>query len=451
MEVEDTPLFREARAIMQSGETKTNFGWRGIVHYGDGKVYTPLQVVSVNTIRDYVNHFTDEMTCTFLIPLGKYARQIYPNRNELQISLVKIPLSELTNQGDENASLEAERYSAVLIDEDRSPTDGQGAEANDEFTLDLTQIIEVHFQLVNKSLEQIRLMSVGGVWRQTKVDNMLRTVLTKEASRADVDDQRAIEGVDMVPISNQDSKEQIVITHGTKLVDVPDFMQKRYGVYNSGLGSFIQNKNWFIYPLYDTTQFPDRQKTVTIIVLPKRKFSSVERTYRSIGDSLTILMTSETAFKDDSGSQYLNEGNGARFTDPGKLFENTVTTGGNKAVMSRARNNSEVLTDQRPDGIQNVPMPADRITANPFSVFSDLSARNGGLFKGIWENSDSKLLLPGMAARILYSDQNEVKEIYGVIQGAEHVSHHHGDLNSMKYINQSVVYVFVNKLARAQA
>jgi hypothetical protein len=270
-------------------------------------------------------------------------------------------------------------------------------------------------------------------------------LLTNEASKADVDETRAIEGVDLVPVSNRDIKEQIVLTHGTKLVDVPDFLQKRVGVYSAGLGSYIQNKHWFVFPLYDTTQFQDRQNTLTIVVLPRRKYSEIERTYKKVGSSLTILMTGETGFKDDSGAQYLNEGNGARFSDASRLLDKSVTTAGNKATMSRARNNSEFLSDQRSDGINHVPIASSRITSNPFVIYSDLNRRNGGMFKGVWQNSDPKLILPGMAVRILYSDQDEMKEIYGVMQGAEHFSHKVGDLASKKFSNQSIVYVFVNK------
>lgn len=450
-EIEDTPLYREAQDIIANGQTGTNFGWRVIIHYGENQTMHPLRTLALNNVRDYGKAFTDVTTLTVMMGLGKYARRIYPNRNQLQITLQKLPQAELSESGNGDSAIESERFSATLIDQDRSPTDGQGAEANDEEVLDLSDIVQVSFQLFNKSLEQVRMMAVGGVFRDTKVDALLRSMLTKESQKADVDDERAVVGVDLVPVSNKDTHKQIVITHGTKLVDVADFLQKRYGVYNAGLGSYIQNKYWHIYPLYDTRQFEDRQQTMTILVMPKRKYSDIERTYRQNGDSLTVLMTGETAFKDDSGSNYLKEGNGARFSDASKVMDSVATTQGNKAIISRARNNSEFLADKRPDGINHVPVANNRITSNPFPIYSELASRNGGLFKGVWQNSDPKLLLPGMMVRIVFSDQGETKELYGVLHGAEHVSVAIGDVTSEKFTTHSVVYVFVNKPDAAAA
>ena len=444
-EIENTPLYREAQEIMNNGQTATNFGWRVLIHIADGQTFKPLKVVALNNMRNYSEGFTDITTLTVAVGLGAYARKIYPNRNNLQITLFKLPQGELSENDHGDNPIEAERFSATLLDEGKAPTEGQGVEANSEYELDLTNIVDVHFQLFNKSMEQIRLMSVGGIFRNCTMETLLRSVLTKEAAKADVDQERAIVGVDLVPVSNHDKHPQVVLTHGVKLVDVPDFLQKRYGIYNAGLGSYVQNKFWHIFPLFDTTQFNDRQQTLTILVMPQRKYSDIERTYRQRGDSLTVLMTGESAFKDDGGTQYLNDGNGARFSDAAKQMEAVSTNRDNKAIVSRARNANEFTTDKRPDGIQHVPMAKDRITSNPFPIYSGLASRNGGWFKGVWQNSDPKLILPGMMTRVIFTDQNETREMYGVVHRAQHVSMGVGDITSEKFTTQTVVDIFVGR------
>jgi hypothetical protein len=447
MEIEKTPLYREIQDVINAGATPANIGWSATVHLNDkGDIYNPLQVVAVNVLRDYKANFSDEITCTLLIPLGKYARQIYPNRVNLQISLYKAPLKESGGALDYDKEIESQRYSATLIDEGRAVTEAQGQESNDEDALDLSDIVEVHFQLYDKSLEQIRTMTVGGVFRQTTVDQVVLGVLTNESKKAKVDNKQTIEGVDLVAISNKEKKEQIVVTQGVSLIDFPNFIQNKYGVYSAGLGSYIQNKLWYVFPLYDTTQFEKRPKTLTIMVLPKNKFPEIERSYRVIGDSLTVLMTGDTGFKDDSGTQYLNEGNGARFGDANKIMEDYSKTKGNKTIVSRGKNNSEFITDTKPDVLNNVPIAGTRITANPFAVYSNLTSRKGGMFKGVWENSEASLITPGMVVKIIYFDNNEVNEFTGVMQAAKHVSLRVGDIKSKKHVNNSVVYVFVNKV-----
>ena len=443
MEIEYTPLYKEAMIVINNGATTANLGWTAIIHYGTD-TYTPQQVVSVNYIRDYVGSFTDEITCTVQLPLGVYSRLIYPNRLDLQITLTKLPLGETTNAVTPNDPIQSERYSALLIDGLRSPTVGQGTEVNDQNTLDLTQIIDVHFQLYDKALEQIRVMLSGGIYRSTNVQSAIMTLLSNQAMSAVVDGARTITGVDMVPADNTDEKGQIVITHGTKLIDVPDFIQARIGVYNSGIGNYIQNKFWYVYPLYDTTHFNTRVKTLTILILPKRKFSNIERTFRVNGNSLTILITGETGFKDDSGSNYVAHGNGVRFADASTLMDSSTSTSGNTTLIKRDANNSEMVSDTAVAGINHAPVSPNRITANPFVAFSQLALKKGGGFKCIWENSDSSLIVPGMAAKVIYSDNDGIETIYGIVHVVTSISHRASGFSNAKFTNQTALTLFMN-------
>lgn len=442
MEINDSPLKNEIDWITSNGPTGTNYSWEAVIHYGEDQLLVPLKVISVNNKRDYAQSFTDEMTVTLLIPLGKYARKIYPNRTNLQITLTKIPLGELVDEENTEVSHSSERYTAILIDQGPAITEGQGTESNDEFVLDLTDLLDVHFQLLNKALEQVRLIEIGGVFRKVKTDDLLETVLTVESQKADVDEQRAIVGVDISPVSNKDIKEQIVVTHGIKLVDFPDYLQKKVGIYNAGLGSYVQNKFWHLFPLYDISRYDSSDYTLTLIILPKRKYTNIERTYLCEGTSATVLITGQTLMKDDSGSQYMNQGNGARLTSASSLIESSAVTKDNKTKYGRANNNSEFITDAIPSGNNHVPVPPQRISDNPFTVFSNLNARNGGMFRGIWQNSDPSILLPGMATRILYADNEDIKEVYGVLHTSNTISHHHGDIHNRRFQNQTVLEVF---------
>ena len=443
MEIEYTPLYKEAMLVINNGATTAMIGWSAIIHYGTD-TYAPQQVVSVNFIRDYVSSFTDEITCTIQIPLGVYARLIYPNRLDLQITLTKVPLGEISNTVNPDDPIQSERYSALLIDGVRSPTVGQGTEVNDQNSLDLTQIIDVNFQLYDKALEQIRVMLSGGVCRSTTVQDAITTILTNQAMSAVVDDKRAVSGIDMVDADNTDEKGQIVITHGTKLIDVVDFMQARVGVYNAGIGNYIQNKFWYIYPLYDTSSFNTRIKTLTILILPKRKFASIERTFRVNGNSLTILITSETGFKDDSGSNYVAHGNGVRFADASTLMDVGSSTSGNKLLLKRDSNNSELVSDTAVAGINNAPVSTSRITANPFVEFSQLALKKGGGFKCVWENSDSSLITPGMAAKVIYSDNDGIETIYGIVHVVTSISQRASGFSNAKFTNKTALTLFMN-------
>ena len=445
MEITYTPLYREATSIVNNGETGSGVGWKAIIHIvGQNKTYVPLQVIAINIRCDFVKAYTDEFTCTLLIPLGKYARLIYPNRTNLEITLSKAPLRESSDDARYDAELESERYSAILIDGDKSPTVGQGRETNDEDSLDLMDMLPVSFQLTNKAMEKLRMVSVGGIFRNTTVKDTIRSLLTKQSQDIKVDNKRVLEGVDIVEPKNTSKRDHILLPQGIKIFDVCDYIQKNIGIYNAGVGSYIRNKIWYVFPLYDTTRFNECKQTLSLLILPRNKFPQLERTYKKKGNSLTVLITSETGFKDDSGTQYLNFGNGARFADANKFMEGFNETNDNTTLVARAKNINEFKLEDRPDGVNLINVTQNKITANPYYEYSKLIGRKGGIFKAIWENSEPSLLIPGMMTRISYYDEGGVKEIYATLLGAEHSSMRMGDFGSQKHVVNSLMHFFVN-------
>lgn len=444
MELEYTPLYREARAIVDKGQTSAHNTWTARIHYGDGKYFDPLVVKAVNVHRNYHKSFSDIRTITVTMGYGDYARLIYPNRVGLEITLTKQALGENSSTVNMEGAAESEKYSASLLDGPVAPTTAQGTESNDREALNLINVVDVNFQLFDKAVEQIRTMMTGGIRRTTTVEKALRGAITEQALSAKVPQAVALTGIDMVEANNQDLKGQIVVKHGIYLIDLPDLMQKRYGVYSTGIGSYIQNKTWYIFPLYDTNAFSKRKKTLTILVVPKRKFTQVERTYRVDGDSTMLVIAGETGFKDDSGTNYVNTGNGVRFASAKGLMESPVTVSGNRAFADRGANTTEMIADHGINGINHAPVSAKQITDNPFTEYSFLASKNGGLFKGIWQHGDPALLFPGMCVKVVYVDGDDVKHIYGVLHGVDCVTHLIGSINSKRYSTNLTLTVFVN-------
>lgn len=441
VEFENTPLWAEVQKIFAAGATSTNYTWEATVHTPAGDV-VPMNLASVNFVRAYSDAFGDEITISTLFGRGAFAYKILPYRENLEITLKKVPTSENSDTSNADGDIQAERFSALLIGDFTSPSLGQGREAKDEFTLDLTGVEDVHFQLQDKACEQLRVLMTGGIGRKGTVQDLLTTLIARDTSNIKVNGDRALKGVDIIAADNKDVKEHIVITQGTRLVDLADYIQKRVGVYNSGIGSYIQNGYWYIYPLYDTTEFNRRVKTLTMLVVPENKLSNVERTFRTEADSTTILVTGKTSFRDDAGSNYQNFGNGVRFAQAGALMDANSNVTDNKVKLARGKNNGEFITDD--STLKYAPVASNRITANPFAVMSLQASKRGGMFRGIWHNADHSLIYPGMVTKVVYSEDDEMKDVYGIVQAVTMVSHKPGGLTSPKFVNQCVVDVFVN-------
>jgi hypothetical protein len=441
VEFEDTPLMAEVQKVLAGGFTTTNYTWEVIVHTPDDDL-TPLNFQSVNFLRAYHDSFGDEITLTMLFGAGTFAHRIHKNRDKLEVTLKKIPVTEYVDEEDTDRQIESERFSAILIGDFTSPSLGQGREAKDEDSLNLINLVDVHFQLQDKACEQLRVLMTGGIGRNTNVQNFLTTVISNDTANIKVNGERALKGIDMVPADNKDVKDHIVVTQGTRLVDLADFVQKRIGVYNAGIGSYIQGSYWYIYPLYDTTDFNRRVKTLTLLVVPENKLSNVERTFLTEGDSTTILVTGQTHFRDDAGSNYLNYGNGVRYADATKLLDQNTDTSGNKTKLDRGRNNAEFMTDQAQ--LQYAPVSSNRITANPFTLLSMQASMRGGVFQAVWQNSDPSLITPGMVVKVVYFEEDEIRDVYGIMHQATHVSHKPAGITSSKFVNQSVLQIFLN-------
>jgi hypothetical protein len=445
MEIEDSPLYLEFLDVLTKCDKNSQLYYRALIHLDlNGTTYDPLQVITVDLRRDYMNGFADEMSCTFDIPLGKYAKKIYPNRNHLQITLMRVPLLENTDVWDEEKPIESQRFMALLIEDKKAVAELEGTETKDEWSLDLQDILKVKFQLFTKANEKIMTATIGGTYRKTKLSELLLTAITTITNEVKTGDKFNIKGVDLIPPDNSNIIEQVIVKHGLRLVDFPGFLQKKHGVYNSGLGSYIQGNNWYIFSMYDTGRFNDAKKTLTVYVLPKKKFPEVERTYRVLGDSLVIVTTTETDFRGDNDIQFITQGSGVRFTEASKVMEDFGTTSGNKTIVSRKKNNNEFMFIGREDGINFAPVTKDRVTSNPFQHYTDLAARRGGLFKMNWENSNPNLIFPGMVVRVIYLDHEVMKEAYGIVLAGIHRVVKVGEMNTIKHSSNSQLYVFTN-------
>lgn len=417
MEIQDSSLFREIQAIRDSDAKPVHYTWRAQIHVQD-QTFEALKVMSVDNLQDYEENFGDEIILTAMIPGGTYAKRIYPNQSKMDITLIRYPIGEVDGSIDESQAPQTERFTATLLDKGSPLIEGQGDGMSEE-QLNLTNVFEISFQLVNKALEQVRMISVGGIFRYTTTEDVIKDTLTRESQAIRVEGVRMPQGVDMVKASNQEKRDHVIIPQGTRLVDLPAYVHLECGgVYSSGISYYMQGDFWYVYPLYDVTRFNTASRTLTVINVPENKMPGSERTYRQDGRNTVVLATGKVQFRDDSDQQQLNAGNGVRFADANNFMEGFADTKNNKSVLSRGANATEMLATARPNGMNQVRVAG--ITANPFVEYSRLARRQGSLLSFVWENSNPAVVFPGMMAKVLWLQEGEIQEAYGVVLKAHH-------------------------------
>lgn len=444
MEIEDSSLYREVAAIIASPAKPVHNTWTADIHVG-GETFAAMKVLSIDFAHDYENNFGEEIVLTCMVAGGTYAKRIYPNRANIDITLYAHPLGEVSDFENEELQPKSERYTATLLDSGNPLLENNTAGNLDEEALNISNMFQISFQLVNKALERLRMITVGGVFRYATVDQVIQDVLTRESRRLRVEGVRMPQGVDIEEVSNKEKREHIAIPQGTRLVDVPAYVHNKCGgVYSAGMGYYMQGDHWYVYPCYDTTRFHKVQRTLTVINVPPNKLQGVERSYRQDGRNTVVLATGEVRFRDDTNTQQLNEGNGVRFADARKFMEGFGDTKNNKTVLSRGTNVSEFIATVRANGNNQVQLSKNQITANPYVEYSRLARRQGSVLSFVWTNSNPQVIYPGMMVRVLYLFEDEIKEVYGVVLKAHHyVSLRGAGMTATRYQCVSSISLFV--------
>lgn len=448
MEIENSALMREITEIISSGSKPVYHSWFAQFHIGT-ETFSALKVVSVDIIRDYEGSYADQVLLTAMVPAGTYAKRIYPARSNLDVTLIRVPLGEIGDNVNLEDQVSGERYTAILLDKGDPVAEANGSVVPTEDTLNLSAMVQVQFQLIDKTIEQLRMISVGGIYRKVNVEDVLKTLMYGESQKLKVDGLKLPQGVDMVTANNQTVRDHILIPHGTQLTSLPEYVHKKCGgVYSAGIGYYLQDDFWYIYPCYDSKRTTESVRNLTFINVPSNKFPGIERTYRTNGNNTVAIVTGQVKFSDNSDATQLNAGNGVRFSDANKFMGGFTATEGNKTFISRGTNNSEFLAVKRDNGQNNVQLSENPITSNPFAEYSKLSRRSGGFLSLVWENSLPNLIYPGMVVKIMYLDGDEIKTTSGVILKVHHYVHFRGQgMMDTRYYNNSMISVFVQRKA----
>lgn len=446
MEFEQSALMFEVNQILNDGPkpVQNNLSAEILVNT-TGITVSPMKIMSVDLKRDFLDAYSDVLIVEMAISAGQYSKQIYPYKNNIDITLTYTPLNETGDATNTSIAPQSETYTATLIDTGSPVMEQNGFNAPTQYNLDLSNMIMAKFQLVNKALEQMRMIEVGQIFRGATVDDVIKTMLTQASQTTTVNGQRTVQGVTMVKSSNPTPREHIVIPHGVKLTDVPQYIQKYCGgVYAAGMGYYLQGNQWHVYPALDTTRFNTTQGTLTIINLPQNKFTNVERTYYQPGGNLVVMATGNVKFRDPSNQHQLNSGNGIRFSDASKFMDGFTTLGDNKALASRGATNNEFVGFQRPNGNNNVARSTNPITTNSLEEYSKLARAMGSVIQLEWQHSNPDLITPGLPTTILYLDEDQIQSITGVIVGAHHYTHLMGQgFSAMRYGTVTTLAVFI--------
>jgi hypothetical protein len=446
-DIEQTLIGEEIRLITGDGAKPIYNKWECDLLAG-GVTLRADRVLDINIDRDYHGNYADVIIIDLLVPAGAFRTKIEPFDSTLEVLLWKMPYHENSPHGNTSAKVQTQRYRATIIEDGVHKLKTATPDNYSSSGADLSGFTMIHLQLMDSAIEQLRMKTVGGIFRDEVPANVLRNVLGSESVGLQSSGE-GIRGVDLVEPSNKTPSPHLIIPHGTPLVQLADYIQAWCGgIYSTGMGCYLQKGLWYLYPEADLTRFNKPHKSLTLINVPSNRLPSIERTYRETPNQVIVLGTGDIKHFDNVEKVALNEGNGVRFTDGSKIMSGFGTYKNGEYVIERGTNTSEFLANERETGLQKVGTSPARITTNAFNEYSKLAFRQVTYVQMEWQNSNDSLIYPGMPVKLVYESKGIVKSTMGVMFRAQHFIT--GDGNTMVNSNHrctSILTVLIGTTA----
>lgn len=462
MHITETPIWDEIQHIRLTGAKSVHFNYTCEITLGDGDdKIVPLSLLQIDVDRNYHNRFSDVTKIRLLLGKGTYDHKLYPYKENFTVTIRKYPISEVEEIETDDPH-EVRVYKGVLVEDTSGAIEGDTS-SDDPDEIDKHVQNEYEIQLIDRAVEQLRFIGVSGIYLDVTTGDCLRGLLTIACSKIQgLSIEEEMLGVDLVEPDNKEVRKHCVIPHGLTAVALTDYMQEQEGgVYSTGIGTYIQNKLWYIYPEFHLKRFTEEKKTLTVLNVADNELPGIERTYFTDGNKVIVISTGETIHTDESEAMQMNYGNGLRFAIGDALtpksegrynyeipFREIIPEGGTFTPrVSRSNNTDEYIFKPREDELNLAPVSPRRITDNPYHEASQVCRRFGGHVFATWEHADPDLLYPGMPVRYLYMEDGELIELSGVLMGNTHMIAKKGaSVNTPRYVSISQIHIFVESL-----
>lgn len=444
----ETSLFqKEVDKVIESGSKPVHY-------YLEAKLHSPAGIVDVIAVRDftvkrdYLTKAFDIREITVQVNEGQYEKYIVPYKDQIEMTVSKIPLMESGKVVDVNNDKETYRYRAVLFNAKSSILEGNNPQLQDERVSQIAVVSDVRLQLMDLVVEQMRLITVGGIFRKVLTIDVIRTLLGKYSRTVSLPETSyTCLGVDIAPNHSETVREHVVVPHLTPLFDMPGYIHKRCGgVYAGGFGVYYQDNMWYVYPPFDVTRYDKTERTLTILNVPKNRMPQPERSYRITPTQIVALCTDDVKHIDKSEEMQLNQGNGVRFAHASSMFNGFGKTGGNKFKVERGKNISEFVYENRSTGVNILKESENRITDNSLYEYGNIAARTGSFLMITWEGSIAKFVYPGMPTRLMFLENGVVNQILGTVVDIQTYSVPvTKGFVEIRFMEKSVLTLFINR------
>lgn len=435
--------YKQIYDIIGSTARPATLNVAGSFYIGDMEV--PIyKINSIVNIKKFETNVSDDMEVTLMLTVDMYNNYIYPGRDLLYLHLNKTLVDE-SAEIEISGSSDYMVYRAILKD----PFNQSMTTAKE---IDESQgLITLTVQCLHPTYHNLMMTRVGGIFKGTDPLEVIGALLTKYSSEIEVDDRVRVRGVDIVPYDvdvEKRRKRHIVIPHGHRslLVNIHNYLQSEYGVYNHDVGLYLHRNIWYVYPKYRTSRYEETNNTADIIILPNSYGIGLDRTYTMYDGHLYIGVRASAGHIANRDVDYNELGNGIRFILGEELHNSFSVTTNNISTVDPSVFLREYVIDPSRTRLDNAPYSDSRITNNIANEHSKLANRNGEVVSCTWDSSDPTLIYPGMPIRLHYTDKTGETQADGVVLGTvTNTALSEDNIESIRYRSVTELILFIDR------
>jgi len=433
---DNSTLWIEVKKIIAASAGAALFNYKGILHTEKEDIGV-WDINPITTERDYLTNFGDTKVIRFKIPLGDYVNRLYPFRDNLEFTLRRTPLGVSGQKKKQDSAIQVTRFKVIFNPRNNPPVGASDIQMHHVHDLNRTELVEVQVELLNRSLEPLRVKTVSDCFWDTDPSTLLSTLLTSSANKIQVNGKACIDAIDIADCDNAEKAPHIVIPAGTRIMNLPTFLQNELGLYNRGIGTFFQvyrgKRTIFVYPTFDTERFNGKEPRAAFYAVPQEKLPQMDRTYAVDGDILKIAVTAQRTYTDSAELGMMNGGAGFRMADARAFMKKPVEITKDGPRANRARLTHELVIKNRKDGLDYAPISQGGPSSNPYVLKSRVLQNYLGQLDLVWENADEDLIYPGMPCRYTYLSQGKAVSVNGTILFVHALTTRQGSMDSQAY------------------
>jgi hypothetical protein len=352
---------------------------------------------------------------------SEYFKLLQTNRRTLMLKLTQTECA-VTGAELRNAKSTSKIYEVALTDNTSESVETRSGALTGTNYDDLGAFQEVTVQLIERGYSEFRNWDCPArVYKNCDIVKLIQSFMSTPIKSLD-ENMKTGYSCTVYPIDNPVKFYQKIIPEGIRLYKFPKYMQKTHGVYGNGLGSYLSNGMWYIYPLHNVKRYNDDTKRMTIINVPPNEMVGNYNSYFvDDGGELYVYATGDTKHIDSSDRKLSRVGTGFRTVNSNNLLDHFIKNDKGVLQIPKGQNLINVNFDDREGYHENISTKRP-VSGNRFEEASKIIAGFTNTVIVNWEYSNVDLLYPGMPVRFIYKYNGKPKILLGVLAGTHTVT-----------------------------